>query len=93
VQLTEAIVELVRANLGVSVLARWVVRPYLEAGGLVGVPLTSRGFYRHWSVVVPRSLSAEPHVVEFVRLLAARAPVARSDVTPKPLLKPVRAAG
>ena len=93
VQLTEAIVELVRANLGVSVLARWAMEPYLRSGALVGVPLTSRGFYRQWSVVVPRAIAGQPHVTEFIRVLAARAPVSKADVTPRPVLKPVRAAG
>ena len=37
VQLTEAILELVRAGLGVSVLPRWVVQPYLQPLGLCGV--------------------------------------------------------
>ena len=55
VRLTEAIVELVRAGRGVAVLARWAIQPYLQGGGLVGVPLTARGFYRQWSAVVPRT--------------------------------------
>ncbi len=90
VQLTEAIVELVRANLGITVLARWAVAPYLRSGALVGVTLTPRGFYRQWSVVVPRAIAAQPHVTEFVRLLAARVPVPKADVTPRPVLKAVR---
>jgi LysR family transcriptional regulator for metE and metH len=92
VQLTEAMVELVRANLGVAILARWVMQPYIESGAVTGVPLTARGFYRQWSVVVPRALAAEPHVIEFVKLLSARAPVSRANVTPRPVLRPVSAA-
>src|SRR4029079_9201433 len=63
VQLTEAIVELVKAGLGISVLARWAVAPppphgalsasapQLRDGSLVGVPLTARGFHRRWWAV------------------------------------------
>jgi LysR family transcriptional regulator, regulator for metE and metH len=51
VQLTEAIVELVKAGLGVSVLARWAIAPQLRDGSLVGVPLTSLGFHRRWWAV------------------------------------------
>jgi LysR family transcriptional regulator for metE and metH len=51
VQLTEAIVELVKAGLGISVLARWAIAPQLRDGLLVGVPLTARGFHRRWWAV------------------------------------------
>jgi LysR family transcriptional regulator for metE and metH len=51
VQLTEAIVELVKAGLGSSVLARWAIAPQLREGSLVGVPLTARGFHRRWWAV------------------------------------------
>jgi LysR family transcriptional regulator for metE and metH len=93
VPLTEAIVELVRANFGVAVLARWAVQPYLKDASIVGLSLAPRGFYRQWSAVVPRALAAVPHVAEFVRLVAARAPVPRTDVTARPVLRPLRVAG
>ena len=51
VQLTEAIVELVKAGLGISVLARWAIAPQLRDGTLVGIPLTARGFRRRWWAV------------------------------------------
>jgi LysR family transcriptional regulator for metE and metH len=51
VQLTEAIVELVKAGLGVSVLARWAVAPQLRDRSLVAIPLTKRGFHRRWWAV------------------------------------------
>jgi LysR family transcriptional regulator for metE and metH len=90
VQLTEAILELVRAGLGVTVLARWVVQPYLQSRSLVGVKLTARGFYRGWAGVVPRSLATVPYVAEFLRLVAANAPVDRQHVTARPVLRAVQ---
>jgi LysR family transcriptional regulator for metE and metH len=93
VQLTEAILELVRAGQGATILARWVVQPYLVARSLVGLRLTARGFYREWLAVVPRGLANTDYVVEFMRLVGAHAPVGRSDVTNRPVLRPVRAAG
>lgn len=51
VQLTEAIVELVKAGLGLSVLARWAIAPQLRDHSLVGVPLTAGGFHRRWWAV------------------------------------------
>lgn len=48
VQLTEAIIELVRANLGVSVMARWAVNAYAENATLVLVPFQSNKGKRTW---------------------------------------------
>jgi LysR family transcriptional regulator for metE and metH len=90
VQLTEAILELVRAGMGVSVLARWAVQPYLDRRSLTGVRLTQRGFYRNWSAVVPRALAGTAYVGEFLRLVAAHVPVGKTDVTQRPVLRAVR---
>lgn len=49
VPLTEAILELVRANLGISILARWAVAPQLASAELVGIPLDTPGARRRWS--------------------------------------------
>ena len=74
VQLTEAITELVKANLGFSVLARWAVQPLLDAGALVALPIASRGLRRHWSAAMPKDLAAVDYVQEFVALLTRHAP-------------------
>jgi LysR family transcriptional regulator for metE and metH len=93
VQLTEAILELVRAEMGITILARWVVQPYLQSRALTGVRFGPRGFLRAWTAVVPRSLATTDYVIEFLRLVVAHAPVARAAVTARPVLRPVRAAG
>ena len=93
VQLTEAMLELVRAGLGVAMMARWAVEPALHPASLVGRPLTARGFYRNWSAVVPRSLARTPYVTEFLRLVSAQVPVARADVRSHPVLRAVGSAG
>ena len=49
VQLTEAITELVKAGLGVAILARWAVQPLIDAGAIVGRSLPARGMQRVWS--------------------------------------------
>jgi LysR family transcriptional regulator for metE and metH len=69
IQLTEAIVEMVKAGLGISVLARWSVAPQLERGELVARPLTRGGKYRDWSAVY-RSRNPPAHLLAFVELLA-----------------------
>ena len=69
IQLTEAIVEMVKAGLGLSVLARWSVAPQVERGELVARPLTRSGRYRHWSAAY-RSRKPPAHLLAFVELLA-----------------------
>jgi LysR family transcriptional regulator for metE and metH len=70
VQLTEAITEMVKAGLGISVMAKWAVAPQIESGILRAVPLTKNGFYRQWSAAMIRNQSAPAYLLEFVKLLA-----------------------
>jgi LysR family transcriptional regulator for metE and metH len=69
IQLTEAIVELVKGGLGVSVLPRFSVAPQLERRELVARRLTREGKYRAWRAVW-RASGAPGYLVEFVELLA-----------------------
>ena len=59
VQLTEAITELVKAGLGVAILARWAVQPLIDAGSIVGRSLPARGMHRVWSAVMPKDLARD----------------------------------
>jgi LysR family transcriptional regulator, regulator for metE and metH len=74
VQLTEAITELVRAGLGIAILASWAVRPLVERGALVTRPLTARGLRRRWSAVMPKDLAEVDYLREFVDLMTRNAP-------------------
>ena len=74
VQLTEAIIELVKAGLGVSPIARWAVEPMITSGALVARPLTARGLHRRWSAVMPKDLAKADFVREFINLLVEHAP-------------------
>lgn len=78
VPLTEAMTEMVRAGLGVAVLARWAVQPLLNRGLIAGRPLTARGLRRQWSAVTPKDLASVDHVREFIDLLARHAPTGSS---------------
>lgn len=86
VPLTEAMIELVRAGLGVAVMARWAVGPQLASGALAGVPLTSGGLHRDWRAATLRARGVAPYLQDFITLLGeegrklsaiAEGPVAR----------------
>jgi LysR family transcriptional regulator, regulator for metE and metH len=71
IQLTEGIVELVKAGHGVAVLARWAVAPHLESGALKAVRLTREGFHRQWAAATVRQPSPPAYLRAFAELLAA----------------------
>ena len=70
-KLTEAIVELVKANMGVTVLARWAVKPYLESGALRAIPINHAGVQRTWSALTRASQSQPEYVSDFVGFLSS----------------------
>jgi len=74
VELTEAIIEMVKAGLGVSVMAGWAVAPSVEAGRLRALPLTARGLHRQWSAAMIRHKAPPPYLRKFVELIASHSP-------------------
>jgi LysR family transcriptional regulator for metE and metH len=78
VMLTEAILEMVKARLGISVMQTWAVEPAIRAGHVKAIPITPSGIHRRWSAVTLRSADASPHMDAFIELLAARALPARA---------------
>ena len=73
-QLTEAIIELVKAGLGVAILSEWAVAPHLRSRALRAVRLTKAGHRRRWSAVTLRETSNLAYVSDFIRLMAINAP-------------------
>jgi LysR family transcriptional regulator, regulator for metE and metH len=78
VMLTEAILEMVKARLGISVMQTWAIEPALRAGDVRAVPITATGIRRRWSAATLRAAPISPHVDAFVELLAARGMPART---------------
>lgn len=80
-QLTEAIIELVKADLGISVLARWAVQEQLNAGTLIARPVTKKGLHRQWSAALLRNDFMPAYVNDFVELLSRPAmPLAKPGI-------------
>ena len=69
VQLTEAILEMVQADLGVSVMPKWAIQPALSRGDVRTVRITPRGVQRQWSAVTLRGASEPAYLRDFVKLL------------------------
>jgi len=59
VELVEAIVDLVKANLGLAIVQRWAIAPHVEAGTLAASRLTEPGIRVGWSVVSRASAETE----------------------------------
>jgi LysR family transcriptional regulator, regulator for metE and metH len=77
VMLTEAILEMVKARLGVSVMQTWAIEPALRAGDVRAIPITAAGIRRQWSAATLKKAGSVAHVDAFIDLLAARAMPAR----------------
>lgn len=72
IQLTEALVEMVKAGAGVTVLPTWSVAAALAAGDVVRVRITRRGLYRPWLAATLTSAPPSPFADFLVAALAAQ---------------------
>jgi len=79
VMLTEAIIEMAKAGIGIAVLARWAIAPYLKSGVLRAVRMTRAGLKRDWSAVMLANQYRPAYYVEFAKLLSKNSPQRRKD--------------
>ena len=70
VQLTEAIIEMVRAQMGVSILARWLAQPYIRTKGLSTVRL-GKGLWRDWRLATVRGHPLVTEIKQLSRVLSS----------------------
>jgi LysR family transcriptional regulator for metE and metH len=73
IELTEAMIEVVKAGLGVAMLARWAVAPHLKAGTLKAVRITETGLPREWSAATLRYKTARPQLEAFIEAIRKNA--------------------
>ncbi|RRB04654.1 LysR family transcriptional regulator [Larkinella rosea] len=69
--LTEAILEMVKAGMGVAVLPNWIVRPYLKSGELAAVSLTRQRLLRTWYAATLKNKQHAPYTDAFIEKLAS----------------------
>lgn len=81
VMLTEAILEMVKAGLGISVMQTWSVEPAIRCGDVRALPITPAGIHRRWSAATLRAAASTAYLEAFIELLAARARPARMRPT------------
>lgn len=66
IQLTEAIVEFVKAGLGVGVMATWAAKPHVDNASLVAVRLGKSGVVRQWSAAVLPNGTMPRYIESFI---------------------------
>ncbi|WP_394825372.1 LysR family transcriptional regulator [Pendulispora albinea] len=74
VPLTEAILEMVAANLGISVFAHWSAAPYIASGAIVARRITRAGLHRTWSLAHARNRAMLPALQALARVLRRHDP-------------------
>jgi len=69
-QLTEAMVEMVRAGRGIGVMARWAAAPHVRRGALLVKHVTREGLPRRWSAAWVKRRRPPAYLADFVKILA-----------------------
>lgn len=67
--MTETIIDMVKSNLGISLLTKWVAKPYLSSSDLAVIRLTRRGHIEPWYSLVLKDPHCPPYLQEFISLL------------------------
>lgn len=77
IMLTEAMIELARAGIGVGVLPRWSGERAIASKAIVPVSIGRRGVHRQWIAATLRARPDPPYLTDFIDLIAERAAPAR----------------
>jgi LysR family transcriptional regulator for metE and metH len=76
-QLTEGILEMIKAGMGVSVLPRWSIVNVIASGDVKPVRITRSGVFRKWYAARLNGITPTPFMEEFIRLLIKHGPAAK----------------
>lgn len=69
IQVIDAVIEMVRANMGVKVIAKWMIEPYLSDKRLVAIPVTKKGMSRTWYAVTLDKPNSPQYLTNFIEHL------------------------
>lgn len=69
IQVIDAVIEMVRAGMGVKVIAKWMIEPYLADKRLVAVPITKKGMDRTWYAVTLEKPESPQYLANFIEHL------------------------
>ena len=83
-QLTEGIIEMIKAGLGSSVLPKWSIANVIASGDVNAVRITKSGVFRKWYAATLSGVQPTPFMDEFIRLLSKHGPSAK-----KPARRPL----
>ena len=86
VPFTDALVELVKAGLGVAVVSRWATAPWEARGEIVARRFTRAGFTETWSAVYRQDAAARLPLARFAELLRAQKLAYKPARRKRPLL-------
>jgi LysR family transcriptional regulator, regulator for metE and metH len=77
IMLTEAMIEMARAGLGVGILPRWSVQPAIASRAVTALAITRGGVGRRWTAATLKAQVEPPWLTDFIDLIATRAIPAR----------------
>jgi len=72
IQLTEAAIEMVKEGLGITAMAKWVIKPYLDNNRVRVLKLGTRGLKRKWYVATLKSPGSPRFIKNFVEQLKSQ---------------------
>jgi LysR family transcriptional regulator for metE and metH len=78
IMLTEAMIELARAGMGIGILPRWSAQRAIAGGAVVALSITRKGLRRRWAAGTLAAQPDSPAHADFIDLLAERALPART---------------
>ena len=69
IQITEAIIEMVKAKLGITVMATWAIKPYLRSKELVTIPVADHALERTWYALTIKQKNEPRYIQWFINHL------------------------
>jgi LysR family transcriptional regulator for metE and metH len=73
IQITEAIIEMIKADLGVGVMTKWAMKPFVENRKVNVIPITRKGLWRKWYVASLKNKSRSIYLQSFINQLVKEA--------------------